>query len=314
MSAQTLSVLVPCYNALPFVLEAVESILEQADDAVECIVVDDGSTDGSADALEEKFGSRIRLVRQANAGVAAARNRALDLARGDLIAWFDADDILAPGSLEFRRRLFAEDPELEMLVGQVEIFDADTGQREVSPQPPCDRHYLVTGLLARRNLPHMDALTFRRGALEKVGRFDSSYGVGEELPIWLRAFGRLRWCFRPEVLAFQRQGSHDSITHRLGKIGHYREQQLMLRKIRAISRELLGSDRPWKQAYAAYAADFALVLLTRGYRARAVVWAARSQWGGGMDIRLRGLKYALEAASPGAYAISRRAYGWLGLR
>jgi glycosyltransferase involved in cell wall biosynthesis len=309
----TVSVLVPCYNGLPFALECVQSVVDQITEGVECIVVDDGSTDGSADALEARFGARIRLERQANAGAGAARNRCLELATGELIMWLDADDLLAPESLQTRRAAFARDASLEMLVVQFEVFDTDTGEREIFPQPPCDERYVTESLLLRKNLPHLDCLTFRRSALDKIGRFGGLL-VGEDWELWMKAWVRLRWSFMPVVLAFQRQGSHSSITHRLGKLHFYREQSVMLKKCRPLVRELLGSDAPWQQAYAYYAADHSLVLLLRGYRRQAFFWGVRALVGSNRATKARGFKYACEALSPGAYAWAVAIYRKLAVR
>jgi hypothetical protein len=298
----TLDVLIPCYNAKPFVAECVQSVLDQSDSSVGCVVVDDGSTDGSTEVIANIAGERVRLIRQTNAGVAAARNRALAESTADLVVWLDADDALAPGSIEARRSAFAADPALEMLVGQNEVIDANSGLREVFPQPPCDDTYLIGSLLARRNLPHMNALTFRRSALSKVGGFESRFKVGEDWILWLKAWGRLRWQFQPVVVSFQRQGSHDSLTHRLGKIGHYREQRTMLLGARAVVRELLHSDAPWRRAYGLYAADFSLVYLLAGFRRPAALWAVRSLPYGDNAVRFRAARYLLEALSPRTYA------------
>ncbi len=77
------SVVMPCYNGANFVSQAIESALAQSHRAIEVVVVDDGSTDGSVEAVNN-FGSVVRLIRQSNRGVAAARNTAIDNASGDL--------------------------------------------------------------------------------------------------------------------------------------------------------------------------------------------------------------------------------------
>src|SRR5262245_20179101 len=95
----SVSVVIPCYNAGRFLKETLESILAQTRPALEVIVVDDGSTDDSA-AVAGAFGPPVRVLRQSNQGESVARNRGLDEARGDWVAFLDADDVWAPDKLE----------------------------------------------------------------------------------------------------------------------------------------------------------------------------------------------------------------------
>jgi glycosyltransferase involved in cell wall biosynthesis len=296
MNQPSISVLIPCYNGLPFVVEAVQSVVAQADEGVECVVVDDGSTDGSADTLEQHFGSRIRVIRQPNGGPSVARNRALAECRGDLIIWFDADDLLAPNTLELRRRAFADSPNLEMLLGVNEIFYMESGERHRSPRShACDESYLVNGLLGRRDLPHLNVITFRRTALERIGGFDPRFPISQDYDLWLRAWSCLRWRFVDVVLAYQREGSYERVTLRRGKIFNYGDTGKVLLKNRRLMQETLGSDAPWRRAYAGFATDFALVLLNRHRRREAFAWASRACSLVGPKVESRTVKYLLEA-------------------
>ena len=99
------SVIVPLYNKAPFVARALDSIAAQTFSDFETIVVDDGSTDGGAEAVEAYGGAGVRLFRQENAGPGAARNRGAAEARGELLAFLDADDEWLPGYLEESVRL-----------------------------------------------------------------------------------------------------------------------------------------------------------------------------------------------------------------
>ena len=98
----TFSVIMPIYNAAPYLREAIDSVCCQTFTDCELICVDDGSTDGSAAILDEisVTDPRVRVIHQANQGVAVARNRGLDEAMGDWITWVDADDLYAPWRLE----------------------------------------------------------------------------------------------------------------------------------------------------------------------------------------------------------------------
>lgn len=99
-SAPLVSILIPCFNAEGFLAETLESALSQTWPNLEIIVVDDGSIDRSAEIVESYADRGVRLIRQANAGVSAARNRAFSASTGDFIQHLDADDLLDPDKIE----------------------------------------------------------------------------------------------------------------------------------------------------------------------------------------------------------------------
>lgn len=109
-TAPTISAVIPCYNAAPFLRETVESVLKQTHPALEVIVVDDGSTDDSA-AIAESYGPPVRVIRQQNQGQSAARNRGIDEARGQWVGLLDADDRWLPHKLERQLAALREAPD-----------------------------------------------------------------------------------------------------------------------------------------------------------------------------------------------------------
>jgi glycosyltransferase involved in cell wall biosynthesis len=170
--------ILPVYNGERFLAEALESVLDQNVPDLDVLVVDDGSTDGTP-AVLERFGSRIRVVRQENAGVSAARNRGLDEARGPFIAFQDCDDLWMPGKLERQLAALRQRPELDLCLGLVQNFWMDElaaeetayrGSRFAEPAPG----YLLQAMVARRSV------------FDRVGRFDTSLGVGEDNDWFLR--------------------------------------------------------------------------------------------------------------------------------
>jgi len=106
-----ISVIIPLYNNGQFVIQAVESVLNQKDVTLECIVVDDGSSDKGGEKLKENFGCQIKIIRQSNKGVSAARNRGVEAAKGAYLAFLDADDFWAPTKLRQQIDFMINNPE-----------------------------------------------------------------------------------------------------------------------------------------------------------------------------------------------------------
>jgi glycosyltransferase involved in cell wall biosynthesis len=119
------SAIIPNYNYSRFVSQAVDSALRQTYPNVEVIVVDDGSKDNSIEILQ-KFGDKIRLVQQKNAGVSAARNNGVAHSNGEFLAFLDADDFWMPEKIEKQVDLFLKKPELGLVhVGVLDINEHD---------------------------------------------------------------------------------------------------------------------------------------------------------------------------------------------
>ena len=137
--APLVSVIVPTYNGAPFIAETIDSILAQTHRSREIIVVDDGSTDETATRLG-RYGSAIRYIWQENRGPGAARNRGLQEARGDYVAFLDHDDLWTPDTLEVQLDVAARHPASGMIVCDGVMFE---GEQIVDPR-------LQHGPLARR--------------------------------------------------------------------------------------------------------------------------------------------------------------------
>jgi len=122
-TAPLVSVVIPTYNSAKFIVQAVESVLSQTYSNYEIIVVDDGSTDNTRELLES-YQDKISYTFQSNQGVATSRNNAIAIAKGELIAFLDADDLFLPQKLQQQVRIFLEQPQTGMVVGGWKIADA----------------------------------------------------------------------------------------------------------------------------------------------------------------------------------------------
>jgi len=161
--AETVSVIIAVYNGARYLHETLESVLGQTVPPDEVIVIDDGSTDDTP-AIAQWFGPALRLVRQDNAGQAAAFAHGLSLATGTCIAFNDADDLWVPQKQEWQLAALAADPALDFVYGLCEQFvSPELGaeeQRRYAPPSPI----LPAALL--------QASTVRRRAFARVGGFD----------------------------------------------------------------------------------------------------------------------------------------------
>lgn len=172
------SVVIPCYNAAPWIADAVASVAAQDYPHVETIVVDDGSTDESASIVAERF-PHVHLVRQENRGASRARNAGTSRASGEYIQYLDADDVLAPGKI--RRQVDAlQSSQADIAYGDYEIFRAlADGSREVlSTHSPIMERPEVE-LFWDLWIPPFVYL-YRREIVERVGPWDESLQIGED--------------------------------------------------------------------------------------------------------------------------------------
>jgi glycosyltransferase involved in cell wall biosynthesis len=166
---QSVSVVIPCYNHAAFLGEALESVAGQTWPADEIVVVDDGSTDETAE-VAARFGSPVRYVRQAHVGIGGARNTGLRQSRAPFIAFLDADDLWPADSLALRMEAFETGAGVDGTLGTTEEF--------ISPELPSD---VLTNRIARgRGLARLaGAMVVRRAAFDRVGGFNEALSVGE---------------------------------------------------------------------------------------------------------------------------------------
>jgi glycosyltransferase involved in cell wall biosynthesis len=120
--ATAVSAVIPVHNGAAYVADAIRSVLGQTRPAIECLVIDDGSTDATAEVVRE-FGDDVAYVRQERAGVSAARNRGAQLARGALIAFLDHDDIWLSAKLDRQVQALEEDRSATLALCAIEVID-----------------------------------------------------------------------------------------------------------------------------------------------------------------------------------------------
>jgi len=185
----TVSVITPAYNQARYLNQAIDSVFQQTFSDYEIIVVNDGSTDETAQVLAG-YGDRIRVITQANAGLSAARNSGLRAAQGEMIAFLDADDLWYPEMLSTTVAHLRANPETDFVSGAWDyINEAGKTIRRVnkpSAEIKPNEHGDFFRTLALGNLFHVAALLFRRNCFDCCGFFDPSLRSLEDWDLWLR--------------------------------------------------------------------------------------------------------------------------------
>jgi glycosyltransferase involved in cell wall biosynthesis len=166
-------VVIPCYNARPYIRETIQSVLAQTHPPAAIIVVDDGSTDGSGD-VAASCGSAVRVVRQPNAGECAARNTGIEQAQSEWIAFLDADDVWRPTKLQRQFEAVAAQPDALCVHTDYYVFG---GVRPAAPTPrrPPNGAYAVEALV-------MDPLVNPSTSMIRAG-------LAERFPVGVRQGG-----------------------------------------------------------------------------------------------------------------------------
>lgn len=190
------SVVMPVFNVERFVGEAIASVLAQSFAEYELILVDDGSTDGSAAILEEVTDARVRIVRQANRGLAGARNTGIAHARGEFVALLDSDDRWHPDKLALHVIHLDNQPEIGVSYSGSRFIDEGGAPMRLFQRPRLEKIDGAT-IFCRNPVGNGSAPVLRRSALDKArfahplepGRpcwFDESLRQSEDIELWLR--------------------------------------------------------------------------------------------------------------------------------
>ncbi|MCH7342792.1 glycosyltransferase family 2 protein [Pelomonas sp. CA6] len=287
------SVIVPSFNAERHLRETLDAILaQQAEGLVlEVIVVDDGSSDASV-AIAAAYGERLRLVRQANAGVSRARNLGLSLARGEFVCFVDHDDVWLPGKLAAQLAEFERDPGLGVVYSRFAVWHPDPAGRYPPPaslaeeRPGLDEAESgwIYPVLLLDSVVLTSCAMARRERLAACGGFDESLPYSEDWDLWLRLSRQCRFAKLARVTTLYRQQPTQGSRH--FRAIDYRTRLLegAVRRWGLVSPDGGRLDRRrFRHQLARYHMDFGYVCLKAGERAlgrRAFVkaWRHRPAW------------------------------------
>lgn len=186
MEKPLVSVVIPCYNQGHFLGEAIDSVLRQTYSHFEVLVVDDGSCDDTARVASR---AGMRLVRQHNQGLSAARNAGIRHSRGECVVFLDADDRLLPAALQTGVEALTAHPDCAFVYGRCQWISADGRVLVVPPQPHVTRsHY--SRLLEFNCIYGCMTVMFRRAVFDQVSAFDTRLRSCEDYDLYLRVTRR----------------------------------------------------------------------------------------------------------------------------
>lgn len=222
MTGELVSVIVPCYNYGAFLPDIISSLVRQTYSNWECIVVDDGSTDGTREIVASiaQWDRRVRYIYQENKGISCARNLALGEAFGTLIQFVDADDIIEVEKFKEHVSFMARHPDTDIVYGDW-VYFTDMGNdgvplRIVPPyelwQPKTSgRGSEVCKDLITGNFLTISAPLVRKALLDRIHGFDEALRLHEDWDLWLRcavAGGRFQYMEAPRTMTLIRLHSH----------------------------------------------------------------------------------------------------------
>jgi glycosyltransferase involved in cell wall biosynthesis len=258
VSQPAVSVLLPVHDGERFLGDALDSVLAQTLADIEVLVVDDGSTDGTGALLAAYRDERLRVLRQAHAGLVSALELAMREARAPLLARMDADDVSLPERLQRQAAFLEANPPVGLVGCGVEVID-ESGRAEGTVLLPLGDGDLRRRLLLRNPFTHGSVL-LRREALEEAGGYRAGHGANEDYDLWRRIARRWELAAVPEVLyRYRRHGAAVTVTDparlRLREALRdelWREPELLRaawgerdrREARALVREALRRGRP----------------------------------------------------------------------
>ncbi len=213
------SVIIPSYNRANYLPLAVDSILAQSYPAFEIIIIDDGSTDNTLE-VARSFGDKVQFHIQDHQGVAVARTHGLEVARGDVIAWLDADDLWEQEFLASTVTLLENDPKLDGVYTGITHIDEMGNllpQSNIRTVPPS----LLFSALLEEDFVLTPTVVVRKRCFEVVGEFDPQFRICEDYDMWLRLAKSFTLCGVPQPLVRVRVHSGNTVRDTDALI-HYR--------------------------------------------------------------------------------------------
>lgn len=288
------SVITATYNMADYVCEAVDSVLAQTVPDVQCVVVDDGSTDRTREVLARYADDpRVKVLHQENAGQTVSKNRGLAAADGEFVGFCDADDRWRPEKLAVQLPLLQKGDGVGVVYADFQCI-GPAGEPLETPRWRC-RSGRITGPLLADNFVHFPTVLTRKAVLEECGGFDEGLSMAIDYDLWLRVSTRYDFLHVPQVLVDYRLWG-GQMSHRTGERldNAFRMMENFLARYPG-SVSAADARRAWAHTYvtrahwhvkqgaaAAAWADFLSALRHRPWDAR--LWKSLVKWGLGRPL------------------------------
>ncbi|HEY5884628.1 MAG TPA: glycosyltransferase [Pyrinomonadaceae bacterium] len=204
--SRVVSIIIPAYNSSAYIAETLDSVFAQTFDSYEVIVINDGSPDTERLERELKpYSGKLHYIKQENRGAAAARNAGVRAARGELVAFLDADDTYLPNFLEKQIELL-KSSNADLVYSDALLFgDSPLAGRTFMQLQPSRGEVTPEKLLALKVTVLTSTVLARKEPIFKVGLFDESLRRGQDFDLWLRlAKSGFRFAYQSDVLAHHR--------------------------------------------------------------------------------------------------------------
>ena len=215
-STTGISVVIPLYNSAAFIGAALQSVLTQTQLPGEIIIIDDGSTDGSGELVQQLAKHSpvtVRYFYQENQGVGAARKRGIELAQGDIIAFQDADDLWPRNKLALQHRLLMQTDFKQIVAGRTRIF---------STIPESSGQSSYSRIAEPTWLSQLQSMLIHHNLFTTVGNFDANLRSGEDLEwLWRARTAGYTLLLHPEVSSLYRRHTNN-MTNRFQEISENR--------------------------------------------------------------------------------------------
>jgi glycosyltransferase involved in cell wall biosynthesis len=227
-TSRDVSVVMPCFNGERYLRAAIESVVGQSRPPLEVIVVDDGSTDSTSE-IAGTWGSPVTVVRQANRGVAAARNSGVRLSRGRLVAFLDADDLWVENKLERQLEVLNSDLDVGCVFGHAVQFISPDVSEEVRRSLVCPPGAM--------SAPVHGAMLIRRDILDRLGPLDEGLGLAEVIGLLaMLKDAAIKTVTVPEVLLRRRiHGDNLSLKRKADRVAYARALKKVLDRRRKLN-------------------------------------------------------------------------------
>jgi glycosyltransferase involved in cell wall biosynthesis len=230
-------VVIPVFNGEKFIGQALESVFSQTYKDFEVICIDDGSSDGSPEVIAQ-YGGKVRYFRQENAGPSSARNAAMNMSRGEFIAFLDQDDLWYPDKLRLQMDYLKRHPDVAMVHSNINISRDDVVIHHGLPIERRQNGSSVFEELYLGNFINSITVVARRKIFDIIGLFDEDFRMAQDYDLWMRIASRFKIAYQDEIMAEYRLHDNNSSRNNIAVI---KDDLNILYKMRSLYPSLVSS-------------------------------------------------------------------------